>query len=381
MKRRHYEQEHLDFAKSYRAFLDREVVPNAPEWEKAGITPRELFTTAGKHGFLAMEVEEEYGGTGHFDFRFNQVIAEQISYAGVLSSGMGMGLHNDTCLPYFNEACNEEQRERWFPGIVAGSLITAVGMTEPAAGSDLAGIRTTAVRDGDDYVVNGSKIFITNGINSDLIMTVVRTGSDRHSGVSLLVIERGMPGFERGRNLDKLGLHAQDTAELYFDNVRVPVKNLLGEEGTGFKQLMVRLPRERLSIAMTAVAEARAALEMTIEYVRGRQAFGGTIGDLQATRFTLAEMATEIDIAQAFVDKCVTDLNDGELDAVTAAKAKWWTTEVQGRVLDQCLQLHGGYGYMNEYPISRAYADGRVSRIYGGATEVMKNVVGKSLNL
>ncbi|GAB3201620.1 acyl-CoA dehydrogenase family protein [Nocardioides hungaricus] len=383
MRRRHYEQEHLDFAAAYRAFLDREVVPFAEQWSEAQQTPRSLFTTAGEQGFLAMAVPEEYGGAGIDDFRFNQVIAEQISYAGVLGSGMGMGLHNDTCLPYFLSCTNDEQKERWLPQLVTGELITAVGMTEPGAGSDLAGIRTSAVREpgADCYVVNGAKTFITNGIHADLVMTVVRTGPDRHKGVSLLVIERGMEGFERGRNLHKVGLHAQDTAELSFSDVRVPVANLLGEEGTGFQQLMRKLPQERMSIAVTAVAEAGAALDLTLDYVKGRKAFGATIGSLQGTKLALAELITEVDIAQTFVDQCVLDLNAGELDAVDAAKAKWWTTELQGRVLDRCVQLHGGYGYMQEYAIARAWTDGRVSRIYGGATEVMKEVIARSAGL
>lgn len=381
MRRAHYEQDHLDFAAAYRAFLDREVVPHAERWSEEAITPRELFTTAGEQGFLALGVPEEYGGAGIEDFRFNQVMAEQISLAGVLGSGMGMGLHNDTCLPYFLHCTNAEQKARWLPGLVTGELVTAVGMTEPGAGSDLAGIRTTAVRDGDDYVVNGSKTFITNGIHADLVMTVVRTGPDRHTGVSLLVLERGMPGFERGRKLQKAGLHAQDTAELSFTQVRVPAANLLGGEGEGFSQLMRKLPQERMSIAVTAVAEARAALDLTLEHVKGRQAFGKSIGSQQGVKFMLAELITEVDIAQVFVDRCVTDLIAGELDAVDAAKAKWWTTELQGRVLDTCLQLHGGYGYMQEYAISRAWADGRVSRIYGGATEVMKEVVARGAGL
>ncbi len=254
-------------------------------------------------------------------------------------------------------------------------------MTEPGAGSDLAGIRTSARRDGDHYVVNGSKTFITNGINADLVITAVRTGPDRHQGMSLLVLERGMPGFERGRNLDKLGLHSQDTAELSFTDVRVPVENLLGEEGSGFAQLTAKLPQERLSIAISAIAEARAAFDETLRYVNDRKAFGTPIASFQNTKFVLAEMVTEIDIAQAFLDHCVDRLNSGELDTADASKAKWWCTELQGRVVDRCLQLHGGYGYMSEYPISRRYADARITRIYGGTTEIMKSVVSKSLGL
>jgi alkylation response protein AidB-like acyl-CoA dehydrogenase len=326
-------------------------------------------------------VPEQYGGGGVDDFRFNQMLNEQVAFAGITGSGLGITLHNDTCLPYFLSFCNDEQKQRWLPGIVSGELITAVAMTEPGAGSDLAGIRTTAKRDGDDYIVNGSKTFITNGINADLVITAVRTGEDRHNGMSLLILERGMAGFERGRNLDKLGLHSQDTAELSFSDVRVPAANLLGEQGQGFMQLTQKLPQERTSIAVAAVAEARAAFEETLRYVQERKAFGTTIASFQNTKFVLAEIATEVDIAQAFIDQCVDLLNVGELAVADAAKAKWWSTELQGRVIDRCLQLHGGYGYMTEYAVARRYADARVTRIYGGSTEIMKGVVSKSLGL
>jgi alkylation response protein AidB-like acyl-CoA dehydrogenase len=254
-------------------------------------------------------------------------------------------------------------------------------MTEPGAGSDLTGIRTSAVRDGGEYIVNGSKTFITNGINADLVITAVRTGPDRHRGLSLLILERGMPGFERGRNLQKIGMHSQDTAELSFTDVRVPLANLLGEENEGFFQLVAKLAQERMSIAVAGVAEARAAFENTLRYVQERRAFGQPIGSFQHSRFVLAEIATEIDVTQTFIDRCVDDLNAGELSAPDAAKAKWWATELQGRVVDRCLQLHGGYGYMLEYPVARAFTDARVTRIYGGTTEIMKDVIGKSLGL
>ncbi len=381
MLRKHFDADHEAFAEAFRAFADKTIVPNYLDWERAGITPREVFTEAGKSGFLGMQVPEEYGGGGVEDFRFNQALDEQVALAGITGSGLGITLHNDTCLPYFLTYCNEEQKQRWLPGIVSGELITAVAMTEPGAGSDLSGIRTSARRDGEHYVVNGSKTFITNGINADLIITAVRTGEDRHKGMSLLILERGMAGFERGRNLDKLGLHSQDTAELSFTDVRVPVANLLGTEGDGFAQLVKKLPQERMSIAVSAVAEARAAFDNTLRYVQERKAFNATIGSFQNTKFVLAEIVTEIDIAQTFVDRCVDLLNAGELDVADAAKAKWWCTELQGRVIDRCLQLHGGYGYMTEYPVSRAYADARVTRIYGGTTEIMKGVVSKSLGL
>jgi alkylation response protein AidB-like acyl-CoA dehydrogenase len=381
MDRKHYEEEHLAFADAFAAFVEKEIAPNFDEFERTGITSREVFTGAGRSGFLGMAIPEQYGGGGVDDFRFNQALDEQIAIAGIGGTGLGLSLHNDICLPYFLSYCTDEQKQRWLPGIASGELITAIAMTEPGAGSDLAGIRSTARRDGDDYIVNGSKTFITNGINADLVITAVRTGEDRHTGLSLLILERDMPGFERGRNLAKLGLHSQDTAELSFTDVRVPVANLLGDEGGGFSQLTQKLPQERLSIAVAGVAEARAAFDETVRYVRDRKAFGTTIGSFQNTKFVLAELITEIDVAQAFIDRCVDRLNAGELSTADASKAKWWCTELQGRVTDKCLQLHGGYGYMNEYTVSRRFADARVTRIYGGTTEIMKSVISKSLNL
>jgi alkylation response protein AidB-like acyl-CoA dehydrogenase len=316
------------------------------------------------------------------DFRFNQIISEEIGLSGDAGSGLGITLHNDICLPYFLRLCNEEQRARWLPGIADGSLITALAMTEPEMGSDLAGLRTTAVREGEEYVVNGSKTFITNGINSDLVITAVKTDpSQRHAGISLLIVERGMDGFDRGRNLEKVGMHAQDTAELFFDNVRVPVENRLGEEGQGFRHMTGNLPQERLSIAIAGVAAARGALRATIEYVKQRQAFGQAIGSFQNSRFALAEMATEVELATSFCDQAVLALNARELSPEDAAMAKWWATELQGRVIDRCVQLHGGYGYMLEYPIARAFVDARVTRIYGGTTEIMKEIIGRSLGV
>jgi alkylation response protein AidB-like acyl-CoA dehydrogenase len=384
MDRRHYDEEHRAFGEAFRSFIDKVFAPHYLEWERAGIAPRDIFAEAGRGGFLGMAIPEEYGGGGIDDFRFNQILGEQVAAAAVGAAGLGICLHNDTCLPYFLAYCTDEQRQRWLPGIASGELITAVAMTEPGAGSDLAGIRTSAKRDGDHYVVNGSKTFITNGINADLVVTAVQTGAtgdDRRSGLSLLVLERGMPGFERGRNLAKLGLHSQDTAELSFSDVRVPVENRLGEEGAGFAQLTTKLPQERMSIAVSAVAEARGAFDETLRYVKERTAFGTTLGSFQNTKFVLAELATEIEIAQTYIDRCVDRLNEGDLSPVDAAKAKWWSTELQGRAVDRCLQLHGGYGYMTEYPISRRFTDARVTRIYGGSTEIMKGVVSKSLGL
>ncbi|HEV7203964.1 MAG TPA: acyl-CoA dehydrogenase family protein [Jatrophihabitans sp.] len=381
MDRMHYDADHLAFGEAFRAFTDKVIAPHYLDWEGAGITPREVFQEAGRGGFLGMAVPEQFGGGGVDDFRFNQILDEQIAAAGITGSGLGISLHNDICLPYFLTICTDEQKQRWLPGIASGELITAVAMTEPGAGSDLSGIRTSAKRDGDSYLVNGSKTFITNGINADLVITAVRTGEDRHKGISLLILERGMDGFERGRNLDKLGMHSQDTAELSFTDVRVPAANLLGEEGAGFSYLTDKLPQERISIAISAVGEARGAFDETLAYVKDRKAFGTTIGSFQNTKFVLAELATEIDIAEAFVDRCVDRLSVAKLSAADASKAKWWTTEMQARVIDKCLQLHGGYGYMAEYAISRRYADARITRIYGGTTEIMKSVVSKSLGL
>jgi len=380
MQRTLFDDTHDAFRDSFRTFLQREAVPNRERWDEAGVVDRRLFEAAGANGFLGMEVPEEYGGGGVADFRFNTVIAEELQRNDVNAAGLGLTLHNDVCLPYFVQLTSEEQKQRWLPGICAGELITAIAMTEPGIGSDLASMATTAIRDGDHYVVNGAKTFITNGINADLVVTAVKTDPvQRHRGMSLLVVERDTPGFERGRNLDKVGMHAQDTAELFFADARVPVVNRLGEEGAGFTQLVTNLPQERLSIAVTGVAAARYAFDRTLEYTKDRQAFGQPVATFQNTRFRLAEMATEIEIAQTFVDRCVLALNDGELSADEAAMAKWWCTELQGRVIDACVQLHGGYGYMLEYSVARAYADARVTRIYGGTTEIMKEIIGRSL--
>ena len=385
MRRRLFEDVHEDFRASFRTFLEREVIGEDGrygDWERAGIVPREVFALAGRGGFLAMAAPERYGGAGAEDFRFNLVIGEEAQRAGVGSFGLGITLHNDICLPYFLRYCTEEQRERWLSGIVSGELITALAMTEPGIGSDLAAMSTRARRDGDHYVLDGTKTFITNGINADLVVTAVKTDpSERHRGISLLVLERGMEGFTRGRNLEKIGQHAQDTAELSFAEVRVPVENLLGEEGEGFRYLVSNLPQERLSIAASAVAAAEAALGWTLDYVRERRAFRQPIGSFQSSRFTLAELRSEVDIARVYIDRSVQALDAGELSAEDAAMAKWWCTELQGRVVDRCLQLHGGYGYMLEYPIARAFADARVTRIYGGANEIMKEIVGRSMGL
>ena len=382
MKRSIFDPEHDLFRESAREFINREIVPNVTKWEQAGLVDKGMFRKAGVAGLLGMAVEEEYGGGGVDDFRFNAVIVEEMMAADAFASGMCITLHNDVVLPYFLELCTQEQKERWHPGLVSGELMSAIAMTEPGAGSDLAGIATTAGRDGDHYVVNGSKTFITNGINSDLIVTAVKTDwSQRHAGMSLLVIEEGMEGFSRGRNLDKIGLHAQDTAELFFEDVRVPVANLLGAEGEGFRYLVANLPQERLSLATGSIAHARAAFDWTLEYVKERQAFGQPIGGFQTVKHAMAEMSTQLDIAQTYVDAQIVALNAGELSAEEAAKAKWWVTELENDVITRCLQLFGGWGYMEEYPIARAFRDARVQTIYGGTTEIMKEIIGRSLGL
>lgn len=380
MKRPIFDHEHQMFRETVRAFIDKNVTPYHAQWEKDGMVSREVWRKAGEMGFLCLNAPEEYGGAGIEDFRYNAIITEELWRAG--ATGIGWGLHTDIVLPYLMHYANAEQKKRWLPKLVTGEWILAIAMSEPAAGSDLAGIRTTAARDGNHYIVNGSKTFITNGIMSDLVVTVVKTNPElKHKGISLLVLERGMEGFERGRKLDKIGLKAQDTAELFFDNVSVPWENLLGQEGKGFVYLMQQLPQERLHVAIGAVAAADSALEMTLKYVQERSAFGKPVGSFQNSRFKMAEMKTEIELGYAFVDKCIMALNAHELTTEEASMAKWWTTDLQRRVTDQCLQLFGGYGYMSEYPISKFYLDARVQSIYAGTNEIMKEVIGRGMGL
>tara|TARA_B100000700_G_scaffold331226_2_gene462445 strand:- start:210 stop:1361 length:1152 start_codon:yes stop_codon:yes gene_type:complete len=380
MRRTIFDEEHDMFRESVRSFIDKEIAPNHEKWEQNGKVDKEMFQKAGSNGFLGMAIPEEYGGGGVEDFRYNSIINEEVQLAGVVGSGMCITLHNDVCLPYFINYCNEEQAERWMPGLVNGNLMSAIAMTEPAIGSDLASMGTSARPEGNGYVVNGSKTFITNGINSDLIITAVKTDpSEKHKGMSLLVVEDGMEGFERGRNLDKLGMKSQDTAELFFNDLYIPEENVLGGEGSGFLNLVNNLPQERLSIAITGTASAQAAFNWTVDYVTEREAFGQKISAFQNTRFELAEMKTELDLAWVFIDRQIQALNDGELTAEDAAEAKWWCTEMQLRTITRCLQLFGGYGFMNEYPIARAYADARVQTIYGGTTEIMKEIIGRQI--
>lgn len=380
MKRNIFDDDHEDFRHTVRTFCDKEIVPHHQQWEHDGIVPRDLWEKAGDLGLLGFMMPEEFGGGGVEDFRYNAVLQEEITRAG--ASGVGFVIHTDLVSGYLLSYANDEQRQRWFAPYAAGQSIAAIAMTEPGTGSDLQNIQTTAVRDGDEWVINGSKTFITNGINADFLVVVCQTDPDAGAmGFSLIVVEGEAAGLERGRNLDKIGLKAQDTAELFFDNVRVPAENLLGEEGRGFIYLMEKLPQERLSISVVAAAATRRMLDLTKEYVRERKAFGRSIGSFQNTRFTLAELETEHQIAQVFVDRSIRELNAGNLTVEDAAMGKWWTTELQKKTADQCLQLHGGYGYMSEYPIAQAYLDTRIQTIYGGTTEIMKEIIGRSLDL
>ncbi|AJE80779.1 cyclohexanecarboxyl-CoA dehydrogenase [Streptomyces albus] len=378
MKRLIYSPEHEAFRETVKTFLAKEVLPHYEQWEKDGIVSREVWLAAGRQGLLGLAVPEEYGGGGEPDFRYSAVLAEEFTRAGV--AGLAIGLHNDIIGPYLTSLATEEQKRRWLPGFCSGELITAIAMTEPGAGSDLQGIRTTAEDRGDHWVLNGSKTFISNGIISDLVVVVAKTTPEGGAhGLSLLVVERGMEGFERGRNLDKIGQKSQDTAELFFNDVRVPKENLLGELNGAFVHLMTNLAQERMAIAIAAIAGAEYLVELTTTYVKEREAFGRPLARLQHVRFEIAEMATECAVTRAYLDRCITDHADGTLDAVNASMAKWWATELQKRTADRCLQLHGGYGYMNEYPVARAFTDGRIQTIYGGTTEIMKEIIGRSL--
>jgi alkylation response protein AidB-like acyl-CoA dehydrogenase len=371
---------HQEFRAAFRSFVMAAIVPFHERWEQAGRVDRSMFAEAGARGFLGMAVPEQYGGLGQPDFRFNVVISEELQRANVLASGTCITLHNDIVLPYFLTATNEEQRRRWLPGMVTGMRMGAISMSEPGAGSDLASIRTTARLDGDHYVVNGSKTFVTNGLNCDTVVLAVKTDpTQRHKGISLLVVEDPTPGFERGRKLDKIGQRSQDTAELFFNDALVPVANRLGAEGTGFALLMGNLVQERLSMAVNAIAGARAVLGWTLEYCRQRTAFGGPLTDQQFVRFEFAEMTTATDIGQVYVDHLVSRLDRGDVTAEDAAKAKYWTTELQQDVVNRCLQLHGGYGYMREYPVARAFLDARIQTIYGGTTQIMKEIIGRAV--
>jgi alkylation response protein AidB-like acyl-CoA dehydrogenase len=375
-----YDADHQAFAGSVRSFVSQHVAPYLARWEEQHLIDRSVWEAAGQQGLLGLAVPERYGGTGVEDYRLRCVIMEELASAGAASLQSGFSVHEDIVLPYLLDLATDEQKQRWLPGMAAGTTISAIAMTEPGAGSDLRGIRTTAVRDGDYWILTGSKTFITSGILADLVIVVARTDPGAGSqAFSLIVAERGMPGFERGRQLDKVGLHAQDTAELIFAEARVPAANLLGEPGQGLRYLMQRLPKERLSIAVAAQFAARAALQWTIGYCQTREAFGAPLSKLQNTRFEVAEMAAMLDANDAYISQSVRRLNAGQLSGADAARAKLWSTELQVQVTTRCLQLFGGYGYMMEYPIARAFIDSRVQTIYGGTSEIMKELIARDL--
>jgi alkylation response protein AidB-like acyl-CoA dehydrogenase len=377
MERTLFDDDHRHFREAVGMFIRREVVPNHDRWRDDHQVDRELWLSAGRADFLGISVPVEYGGGGSADFRFNVVLTEELAKAG-LALASSVGIHTDVVAPYLVELTNEEQKQAWLPRFCTGELVTAIGMTEPSAGSDLGGMRTEARRNGSGWVVNGSKTFITNGASADLVVIAARTGPGPRD-ISLFAVEATAPGFERGRKLDKVGQPEADTAELFFSDVHVTEENLLGELHGGFAAMMARLPQERLHSACANVAHAQAALEQTLAYAGDRQAFGRAIGSFQANRFLLAELVTELEVARVYVDRCVERYVNGTLDEIDTAKAKWWSAEAQNRVIDACVQLHGGYGYMDEYPVARAWADARVTKIWAGSNEIMKEVIGRSL--
>jgi acyl-CoA dehydrogenase len=379
MKRTIFDDEHEHFREAVRQFLEREAVPNNERWEAAGVVDREFWGKAARQGLVAFQAPEELGGAGQTDFRFNVVIDEEVALTGAV--GDNFNLTNDIVAPYLLNLTNQEQRERWLPGVTSGERIIAIAMSEPGAGSDLRGMTTKAKRDGDSFRLTGSKTFVSNGIQADLIVVAAYVDDGVTTGMGLFGVEADMDGFQRGRKLGKVGRRAQDTAELFLEDVVVPAENVIGELGKGLNHLMSNLPQERLSMAVTGVSAAERALSITLDYCRERNAFGKPIGSFQANRFTLADLATEIQVARAYVDACIAAHAEGELTAVEAAGAKLWVTELQGRVMDRCVQLHGGYGYMEEYEIARMWKDARVTRIYGGTSEIMREIVGRSLGV
>jgi acyl-CoA dehydrogenase len=378
MRRNIFEEVHDEFRATARAFFERDCAPHTEEWERDGKVSREAWRSAGKHGLIGWALPEKYGGMGIDDFRFNQIVSEEMFGTG--SVGIGLGVQNDILVPYLNDLTSEEQKERWLPKFISGEYIGSIAMSEPAAGSDLAGIKTHARDDGDAWIVNGQKTFISNGLLSKLVLTAVKTDpSARHKGISLLMIEDGMDGFTRGRKLDKIGQYSADTAELFFDNVRVPKDNLVGDLNRGFYHLVSHLPSERVGIACYALPAARRALELTMGYASERIAFGQPIGKFQVNRHFIAEMQTKLDAAQTYLDQCVLALNEGQLSDQDAAGLKWWTSEIQWEIMDRCLQIYGGYGYINEYEVARLWRDARVQRLYGGTTEIMKDLMGRAM--
>ncbi|MDX6253200.1 MAG: acyl-CoA dehydrogenase [Kribbellaceae bacterium] len=371
-----YDQDHKDFRASVRRFLEREIAPYFEAWEEAEIVDRDLWTKAGQAGMLCPQLPEEYGGTG--DFRFNAVLIEECSYAGFAGPAGNFTAHSDVACGYVLDFGNELIRKTWLPRMLSGEAVCSIAMSEPAAGSDLQGLLTRAVRDGDEYVLNGQKTFISNGQHCDIAVVVART-SGRSGGMSLFLVEADRPGFTRGRNLEKLGHHSSDTSELSFVDVRIPAGNLLGEEGRAMEYMMRELPQERLIIAVASIAAAQKAFDITVDYVNTRTAFGKTVGSMQNTRFTLADLKADLSVGWAYVDQCLAELTAGVLTTERASIAKLWVTEMQGRLVDRCLQFFGGYGFMREYEICRLYADARVQRIYGGTSEIMREIIARSL--
>ena len=378
-----FTSDHESFRDSFRRFADREIAPHHDTWEEQGYVDREVWRKAGDNGFLCMTMPEEYGGAGA-DKLYSVVQMEELARGNY--SGIGFSLHSEIVAPYILHYGTQEQKKHYLPKLASGEMVGAIAMSEPAAGSDLQGVKTTAIKQTDgSYLLNGSKTFITNGWHADLVVVVAKTNPQAGGkGTSLVLVERGMKGFEKGKRLKKVGLKAQDTSELFFDNVRVPAENILGGEAgenRGFIQLMEQLPWERMQIAVTAIANAQAALDWTLQYTKDRKVFGQAVASFQNTRYRLAELQTEVQIGRVFVDKCLELVCDGKLDTATASMAKYWTTDLQCKVMDECVQLHGGYGYMWEYPVARAWADARVQRIYGGTNEIMKEVISRAMGI
>ncbi|WP_329407836.1 acyl-CoA dehydrogenase family protein [Nocardia vinacea] len=381
MKRHIYGEDHEAFRSSVREFLERMVIPEIDNYATNKAIPREFWLEAGKPGFLGLEIPEEYGGVAAGDYRFNAVVAEELNKVNA-ALGASWGIHADTTAPYIVQLGTEEQKQRWLPGVASGEILLAIGMTEPSGGSDLSALETTAVRDGDEWIINGSKTFITNGFSCDLVIAATRTDPSKGAkGITLFAIEATKEGFRRGRKLDKVGQDEADTAELYFDNVRVTDAEIIGELNMGFIHMMEKLPQERLGCALSNVAHAKQILEETLQYAKDRQAFGQSIGQFQHNKFLLADLFTRIEVAEAYIDKCVEAHANQELTPIDAAKAKWWSSQVQNEVLDHCVQLHGGYGFMNEYRVARAWRDARVSKIWAGSNEIMKELIGRDLGL
>ncbi|WP_347754668.1 acyl-CoA dehydrogenase family protein [Agrococcus sp. ProA11] len=380
MRSTFYDDDHDAFRETVRELVARQVAPHYAQWEADGLIDPDLYRSMGEAGMVGLAIPERFGGMEVDDYRFRMVISEELSKVGAAAVNATFGVHDDIVLAYLLDLGTPEQLERWLPPMAAGTSIAAIGMTEPDAGSDLQGIRTNAVRDGDGWVLNGSKTFITNGFHADKVLVFARTDPDAGSrGFTLFLVENGMEGFTRGRKLEKLGLHSQDTAELFFTDVRIPAENVVGEPGMGLIAMMERLPRERLSIATGALSSAEAAYAWGRDYVFQRKAFGGLVGDLPTVRFTLAELETELDVTRAYIERCVLALNEGHLTTADASKAKWWATELEQRVITRSLQLHGGYGFMEEYPVARAFRDSRVQSIYGGTTEIMKEIIARDI--